>query len=117
MSNFRTLEFSFDCPAGYTISWSSSIATYGGGYLSINKNSSNVVYTGGSTSGTFTANNGDTIDVYMNGVGFSSFQVDAWIYVDATLQQSGSGPGSVTISHSFTVSGNHTIEGIASDGF
>lgn len=112
-----TLSMSLDCPStAYTISWSSSIATYGGGYFSINKNSTNVVYTG-SSSGSFSANNGDTIDVYLNGVGFSTFQVDAWIYVDSTLQQSGSGPGSVTISHSFTVSGNHSIEGVASDGF
>ena len=112
------VSMSIDCAvSGFTIDWASDIATYGGGYMTISKNSTTVVNVTTTTSGSFSAANGDSLVVTMNGVTFSNYQVDALIYVDSTLQSSNAATNSVTITYSFTVSGDHYISGVAYDNF
>lgn len=110
------LTMSLSCPpSGYTISWASDINTVYSSYFSINKNSTNVVYVGGTTTGSFTANAGDTITIYLGGNTYTGVGVYAFIYVDTLQQASNSGSGSVYSSYSFTVSGDHYISGVIYD--
>lgn len=113
-----SLSISLNCaPTGYTISWASDIAVNQGGYLSIDKNSVNQVYVTNTTTGSFTANSGDSISITVSGTTYSNFAVYGFIYVDSTLEQSASSTFSVTVSHSFTVSGDHYISGVVYDQF
>lgn len=110
------LSMSLNCPpSGYTISWASDINNAFGGYVSIFKNSSNVVYVGSTTSGSFTANAGDSIQVYVHGDTYTGLTVFSFIYVDTLQEASNSGSPSVTSSYSFTVSGAHYISGVTYD--
>lgn len=113
-----SLSISLNCPpTSYTISWASDIAVGQGGYLSIDKNSVNQVYATTSTTGSFTANSGDTISITVSGTTYSNFAVYGLIYVDSYLEQSGSATQSVIVSHSFNVTGNHYISGVVYDQF
>lgn len=113
-----SLSLSLNCPpTAYTISWSSDIAVGQGGYLNIDKNSVNQVYVTNTTTGSFTANSGDTISISVSGTTYSNFAVYGLIYVDSTLEASGSATFSVTVTHSFTVSGDHYISGVVYDEF
>lgn len=107
---------SLSCPpSGYTISWSADINTGYGGYVSIYKNSTNVVYVTSSTTGSFTANNGDSIEVYVSGSTFSGLSVYALIYKDSNQVATDNQTGYVYIYYGFTVQGNHYIDGVTYD--
>lgn len=113
MSN---LTMSLSCPAsGYTISWASDINTGYGGYVSIYKNSSNVVYVTGSTAGSFTANIGDSIEVYVSGSTYSGLNVWALIYKDSVQVATDNQTANVFIYYGFTVQGDHYIDGVTYD--
>lgn len=104
-------------PAILTIEWFFYRYT-SGGYMSIDKNLSNVVYVTATNNGSFNVSLGDTIDIYVNAQEFGN-------NVAATLSATDNGTlicnpyncdfdtSTVSCLSSFTVSGNGIIYGYA----